>query len=70
MKSGICPKCGSHEIYAKKEKKTTFAPNRILIDARHVAVPEHYICVDCGYVEKYISNGFDTIKMKWKKISL
>ena len=68
MKSGICPKCGSQEIYSKKEKKT-FAPNKIDIDMWHVAIPEVFICGDCGYVERYIVTGFDVIKEKWKKLS-
>lgn len=68
MKSGICPKCGSHDIYAKREQRR-YAGNFIKFDVWHGAIPDIYICGQCGFVEKYISTGFDQIFKKWKKIS-
>jgi len=69
MRSGICPKCGSHEIYAKKNAKI-MRHNHIEFDAWHATIPDIYICGICGYLEKYITKGFDTLSKKWEKLSL
>lgn len=61
MKSGICPKCRSTEIYGDighphgiYVEKLAFRPmNTILL-----------VCVDCGYLEFYIENEKDLDKIK------
>ena len=63
MKSGICPKCKSMEIYGDinhphgiQVEKLAFRPiNTILL-----------VCADCGYLEFYIENEKDLEKIREK----
>lgn len=69
MKTGICPKCQSSEVYfneiiipqeGSNLRKTAFS----------FAALEYYVCVDCGLVESYISNPnkLHKINEKWVKV--
>ncbi len=58
MKSGVCPKCGSDEVYS--------GPSSSLLSKRYNIIPitiwsytvlDYYVCVNCGYVENYISDA-------------
>lgn len=67
MKSGICPKCNSKEIYGDlnhphgiQVQKFAFTPvNTILL-----------VCANCGYLEFYVENDSDLekIKKKFRKV--
>ncbi|MBZ0310188.1 MAG: hypothetical protein K8I82_29275 [Anaerolineae bacterium] len=64
MKSGICPKCGSKDVYAgstlpPRGKAGPHEVNSIPITAGvlpSVVALDNYVCVNCGYVESYISD--------------
>jgi hypothetical protein len=77
MLNGICPKCGSEEVYsgANRSRKTNgygmnaipikrgfFEPSKVALD--------NYVCIRCGYVESYISNRqkLDEIAENWSKV--
>ena len=52
MLSGICPKCGSNEVYASSNvgwRKILL--NRVVLGRAKIMI---YCCVDCGYVEEYV----------------
>lgn len=71
MKSGVCPNCGSAEIYSGAE--LTFKGgyhNAIPITLFGVAELDNYVCADCGFVESYIGDRakLAAIKDKWKKV--
>ena len=63
MKSGICPKCNSEEVYVDSTNR-----HGIVIPIQSFAIhPTHlYICADCGYLEFYAQTGFDLQKVKEK----
>ena len=67
MKSGICPKCGSDEVYSGTHipwKKGPFGGNAIPVSLTSMAALDNYVCVGCGYVESYLGE-----KEKYKEIA-
>ncbi len=67
MKSGVCPKCSSTEIYGD-----TNNPHGIVVDKGKI-LPMNTIllvCADCGYLEFYVENENDLerIKKKFRKV--
>jgi predicted nucleic-acid-binding Zn-ribbon protein len=84
MKDANCPKCGSGEVYSGVElivkdgpiasilKGGPFASNSIPISLSSMAPIDNYVCVNCGYVEHYISDRskLKEIAKKWDKASV
>ncbi|MFO7687508.1 MAG: hypothetical protein R6V60_15600 [Desulfobacterales bacterium] len=73
MKSGTCPKCSSDQVYSGIEiplKKGPFASNSIPISLASVAARDNYVCIQCGYVESYISAAarLNEIAQKWVRV--
>ncbi|MFK5951624.1 MAG: hypothetical protein QM498_01105 [Desulfobacterium sp.] len=83
MKDANCPKCGSGEVYSGVDlivkegpissllKGGPFASNSIPISLTSMAPIDNYVCVNCGYVEHYISDRskLKEIAKKWDKAS-
>jgi len=83
VKDANCPKCGSGEVYSGVElivkdgpianilKGGPFASNSIPISLSSMAPIDNYVCVNCGYVEQYISDRskLKEIEKKWDKAS-
>lgn len=72
MKNGNCPKCGSGEVYSGVDlvlKGGPFASNSIPVSLTSLAPIDNYVCVTCGYVERYISekSKLKEIAKKWDK---
>ena len=74
MKNGKCPKCGSTEVYTGQHlnnmtKLGSNWSNSIPITMWSVAPLDNYVCVDCGYVESYLSNPVKRrrITEKWPR---
>lgn len=67
MKSGKCPKCGSTNIHSKMA--LGWRATLTVCFLNH-AVLEDFICVDCGYLESYVSkkSKLDLIKSKWATV--
>ncbi len=73
MKSGICPKCSSDEVYSGADiplKKGPFASNSIPVSLSSVAARDNYVCISCGYVESYIGEAdrLAEIARKWVRV--
>ncbi|MFZ0613973.1 MAG: hypothetical protein WAM73_17160 [Desulfobacterales bacterium] len=73
MKSGICPKCSSDEVYSGADiplKKGPFASNSIPVSLASVAARDNYVCIRCGYVESYVSEAdrLAEIAKKWVRV--
>ena len=74
MRSGICPKCGSADVHSgealRKKQMHKRMVNSIPITLFRVAHLENYVCVNCGYLERYITSekDLDRIEAKWPKI--
>ncbi|UCF92914.1 MAG: hypothetical protein JSW39_01795 [Desulfobacterales bacterium] len=72
MKSGICPKCGSDEVYSGAGvvfKSGPFGSNSIPISLTSIAALDNYVCAQCGFVESYIPNAakLKEISKKWRR---
>lgn len=75
MKTGICPKCNSHEVFSGAGialKKGPFGSNSIPIGLTSMAALDNFVCSECGYVESYVSDPekLAEISRKWDKIEL
>ncbi len=75
MKTGICPKCSSHEVYSGAGvalKKGPFGSNSIPIGITSIAALDNLVCVECGYVESYVSDPdkLAEISRKWARVEL
>ena len=73
MKTGICPKCTSSEVYSGAGialKKGPFGSNAIPIALTSIAALDNYVCISCGYVESYISDPgkLAEISRKWDNV--
>lgn len=73
MKNGNCPKCGSGEVYSGIDlilKGGPFASNSIPVSLTSLAPLDNYVCVTCGYVERYISerSKLKEIARKWDRV--
>jgi hypothetical protein len=71
VKSGICPKCQSHNVYSGTNvfpKSGPFGSNSIPVSLTSIAALNNYVCIDCGYVESYIEEDkLEEIARKWEK---
>jgi predicted nucleic-acid-binding Zn-ribbon protein len=71
LKQGKCPKCNSQEIYAGIDvlpKSGPFGSNSIPVSIVSIAALDNYVCVQCGYLERYIADTekLKEISQKWK----
>ncbi|GAB4479381.1 MAG: hypothetical protein Kow00124_24930 [Anaerolineae bacterium] len=74
--SGVCPKCGSTEVYAGDQlsfwnKAGSYWANTIPITGWLNAELDNYVCGQCGYVESYIArrDRLEKIRRKWPLVS-
>ena len=68
MKSGVCPKCKSNEVYYREGGITTSSVT-VAVTSWSVATTDNYVCTDCGYLESYITKPkfLQKIIDKWTK---
>ena len=62
MKDGICPRCGSDEVYVSTSKLDQRS-RRVLAIFSHISLDE-LICCSCGLVETYLADTKDVEKIK------
>ena len=72
MKSGVCPKCQSVDVYRSTESPH---PHELValkdgIVTKSV-MPDKYVCATCGYLEYYLSDRWDRamVREKWERIT-
>lgn len=72
MKNGVCLKCGAAEVHhAPKGSRLVWRSGRSTFGD---ATCDTYVCVKCGYFERYVSlrgddpRRVDDIKANWKKV--
>lgn len=73
MKTGTCPKCNSKKVFSGAEiplKKGPFGSNSIPIGLTSIAALDNYVCGECGYVERYVSDRakLAEISRKWNAV--
>jgi predicted nucleic-acid-binding Zn-ribbon protein len=71
MKSGICPKCASDEIYQSPDGELSAATHTLIKRAWHSVTQVNLlrlICANCGYVETYVADEklLPDIRKYWK----
>ncbi len=74
MKSGICPKCGSSEVYSGASlppfaKMGSNWANTIPVTMWTLAPLDNYICANCGFMESYVADPVKRamIARKWPR---
>lgn len=70
MRSGICPKCESPNIYVKKNGVYAVKHYDLYLDWGESSSYDSYVCTRCGYFENYLTNIsiLKKISEKWDKI--
>lgn len=76
MRNGICPKCGSTEVYSgatRPVKANSYGMNAIPIKGMFspsLAALDNYVCGRCGYVENYVAEQrkLQEIIQNWTKV--
>jgi hypothetical protein len=73
MRNGACPKCKSTKIYdgsGVPYKKGAYAQYAIKVSFASAAALDYYVCVDCGYVEGYVSSRakLERIAAEWPRV--
>ncbi|MCB0476740.1 MAG: hypothetical protein KDC84_01160 [Crocinitomicaceae bacterium] len=75
MKTGICPKCQSTEIYTDGSPKRGDRSSIPISNWKKFFI-DTYACYDCGYIEEYIESKnlkdqakMERAKQEWKKVN-
>lgn len=70
MKSGVCPKCESHEVYMAKGG-SSIRSITVTITMWSMAPVILYVCTHCGHLELYLPKGevLAAIQQKWDKVT-
>lgn len=70
MKSGTCPKCGSHDIH-NGGKRLANGITVMNISTFSRALLDNLVCIKCGYTESYVidESKRSEIQKKWPKFS-
>lgn len=74
MKNGICPKCGSATVHAKKEGlKYVSARGVVYVYTSRMTMASSaiaYVCATCGYFENYIADPrkLSDVAQNWEKV--
>lgn len=66
IRDGVCPKCGSREVYANltlANKRGANDSNTIPVNMLQSVALDHFICTNCGYVETYLTDPIDRRKI-------
>lgn len=69
MRSGSCPKCKEQQVYYQ-EKPLKNPRSVVGISSFGQARLQTYICTSCGYVEEYIHDNDDMLRIreKWTQV--
>jgi len=74
MQDGICPKCGSHDVYSDYDHPKHPQPDTTTVKIGQFTEPvtfsDNYVCIDCGYTESYVTdpNRLKDIASSWIKV--
>jgi predicted nucleic-acid-binding Zn-ribbon protein len=71
VRTGICPKCGSHKVYSggggSRQATCTGIARTAFLPDQHLT---SYVCAVCGYTESYIAdpNALRDIARSWDRV--
>ncbi len=63
MKSGVCSKCKSKEVYGNVNNTHGISVDPVAFPQMNTIL---LVCADCGYLEFYVENESDLAKIKKK----
>ena len=71
MKTGLCPKCGSNEVY--RRAGDPYGHELVTLKGEVFSkgvAPDKYLCAACGYLEYYLSqpDEIQIVKTNWERI--
>jgi hypothetical protein len=71
MKNGLCPKCGSAEVY--RRAGDPYGHELITLKGEVFSkgiAPDKYLCGVCGYLEYYVSlqEDIQIVRENWQRI--
>lgn len=73
MKTGHCPKCGSHDVYRsdaspKSSDRVTLREGTFA--GQDASCVTRFVCVNCGYLEYYLLEEADrnAIERSWEQV--
>ena len=75
MKGGLCPRCGSHDVYRSFKPAPLSAGNWIFIRLglfrNKVVHLTHYACGQCYYIESFVADekSMQNIRDEWTPMS-
>ncbi len=78
MTDGICPKCGSNEIYSDAIVSLSLndiGANEVISGGGFFDVTpiqcQNYACASCGYMERYVTTSADRKRVaeNWLRVS-
>jgi len=74
LKSGVCPKCNSDEVYYTSDDGHMVLPHGLKVDWVLLASrPEivNFACANCGYVEFYVTaDHLERVKKDWLRVKV
>lgn len=75
LKSGICPECGSKEVYTNENLPDRGDRRQLAISSFKCLLINCYLCTVCGHFEEYVSGKdmkdmdiIDKLKSSWEKV--
>lgn len=68
MKDGKCPKCGSSDVL-HVEKRYPEVRGIVGVSLWSRVTVDDFVCGNCGFVEKYLSDLADVEKIRKKAVS-
>jgi len=73
MRKGRCPKCGSADVFARRNGIGQDGGSVFLYGLSLVTLPttiESYVCTGCGYFENYVADGgkLSKVTRRWDKV--
>jgi len=71
VKDGICPRCKSTQVYSSANMRNRTENSSTIPLSLLRSIPlENYVCINCGYVESYVSDQEMLYRVKdiWNKV--
>lgn len=73
MKQGQCPVCQARQVHSGasiRNKSGSHDHNAIPITFWRSVALDNYVCINCGYVESYVSDKrkLDLIAQNWPRV--
>jgi predicted nucleic-acid-binding Zn-ribbon protein len=58
VEKGVCPKCGSSEVYRRRGGMASSHGVFLLLSLLRYLEIDTYVCTNCGYIENYTADKY------------